>query len=166
MQNWYGLYHKEIFHFILIMIGDEEQAKDLTQDTFIKAFEHIDNFQGVTSDKNWLYKIARNVTIDYIRKKKPIRFMVESFTTLASRDNCPEKITQLGEMEEQLYKAMKRIKRSYQEVIFLRKIKELSIEETAEILDWNKTKVKNQLFRGLTALKREMVKEGYEYEGK
>lgn len=147
-----------------MLSGDHELAKDLTQDTFIKAYENINNFQGITSDRNWLYRIARNITIDFMRKKKPLQFMIEAFAAIPSKEPCPERITQLGEAEEQLYRSLKKLKRSYQEVIILRKIKELSIQETAEVLEWNESKVKNTLSRGLTALKQEMVKEGYEHE--
>ncbi|WP_245741814.1 RNA polymerase sigma factor [Anaerobacillus arseniciselenatis] len=164
IQEWYQLYSDDIYRFVLMMIGDHDQAKDLTHDTYLKAYNSFEYFQGVTSDKNWLYRIARNVTIDYMRKKKPIRFMIESFSTFPSEENCPEKIMELGENEEQLYRCLKKLKRSYQDVIILRKIKELSIQETAEVLEWNETKVKNTLFRGLAALKQQMVKEGYNHE--
>ncbi|WP_246187719.1 RNA polymerase sigma factor [Ornithinibacillus caprae] len=74
IQEWYLLYYKGIYRYILMMVGDHDQAKDLTQDTFIKAYETMATFQGITSDKNWLYRIARNVTIDFLRKKKPLTF--------------------------------------------------------------------------------------------
>lgn len=164
IQKWYQLHYKEVYRFTLMLSGDHDLAKDLTQDTFIKAYETINTFKGVTSDRNWLYRIARNVTIDYMRKKKPLQFLLESFAAIPSKGPCPEKIIQLGEAEEQLYRSLKRLKRPYQEVIILRKIKELSIQETAEVLDWNESKVKNTLSRGLNALKQEMVKEGYEHE--
>ncbi|MDG5788042.1 RNA polymerase sigma factor [Evansella sp. AB-P1] len=164
VQEWYEKHSDEIYRFILLMIGDHDQAKDLTHDTFLKAYLYFDQFQGITSDKNWLYKIARNVTVDYIRKKKPIRFMLESVAAIPSNEHCPEKVTELGESEEQLYRSLRKLKRSYQEVIILRKIKELSIQETAEVLDWKESKVKTTLFRGLAALKKQMVKEGYTHE--
>ncbi|SDY26222.1 RNA polymerase sigma-70 factor, ECF subfamily [Evansella caseinilytica] len=164
IQDWYLLYSDDIYRYILMMIGDHEQAKDLTHDTFIKAYNSLNRFEENTSDKNWLYKIARNVTIDYIRKRKPIQFITESFAFIPSKEPCPEEIAQLGESEEQLYRSLKKLKRSYQEVIILRKIKELSIRETAEVLDWNEGKVKTTLFRGLHALKQQMIKEGYEHD--
>ncbi|WP_236838638.1 RNA polymerase sigma factor [Caldalkalibacillus salinus] len=164
LQDWYHAYHQEIYRYILLLLGDHEQAKDLTQDTFIKAYESMDAFQGVTSDKNWLYRIARNVAIDFMRKRKPIRYMLESFATWPSDERCPQQIAALGETERELYRALRKLKRSYQEVVILRKNKELSIQETAEVLQWSESKVKNTLFRGLSALKREMVKEGYEHE--
>jgi RNA polymerase sigma-70 factor, ECF subfamily len=162
--EWYNEYSDSIYRFILMMIGDHEQAKDLTHDTFVRAYNHAYHFQENTSDKNWLYRIARNVTIDFMRKKKPVRFLVDSISTIPSKDHSPEKIAQLGEEEELLYQALSKLKRSYREVIILRKIKELSIKETAEVLDWKESKVKTTLFRGLNALKSQLEKEGYNHE--
>ncbi|WP_245805774.1 RNA polymerase sigma factor [Bacillus alkalicellulosilyticus] len=164
IQEWYEQYSDEIYRFVLLMIGDQDQAKDVTQDTFLKAYQSMDYFQGNTSDKNWLYKIARNGSVDYIRKKKPIRFILDSISTIPSTEYCPEKISLLGEKEEQLYRSLHKLKRSYREVIILRKIKELSIQETADVLGWNESKVKTTLFRGQAALKKQMVEEGYTHE--
>jgi RNA polymerase sigma-70 factor (ECF subfamily) len=164
LKEWYHNYSDDIYRYILMMTGDQERAKDLTHDTFLKAYHSLASFQGKTSDKNWLYRIARNVTIDDMRKRKPLRYLFDSFVTLASQDPLPENVAQLGEREEELYRALQAIKRSYRDVIILRKIKELSISETAEVLNWNENKVKVTLFRGLEALKKQMIKEGYKHE--
>ncbi|WP_261177238.1 RNA polymerase sigma factor [Anaerobacillus sp. CMMVII] len=164
IQQWYGLYSDEIYRFILMMIGDHAEAKDLMHDTFLRAYNGLASFEGKASEKNWLYKIARNTTIDFQRKRRPIQYVVESFTTYPSAERCPEQLATLGEAEEILYRSLKKLKRPYQEVIILRKIKGLTIEETAEILNWNESKVKNTLFRGLAALKQQMEKEGYNHE--
>ncbi|MGF2614342.1 RNA polymerase sigma factor [Rossellomorea aquimaris] len=63
-----------------------------------------------------------------------------------------------------MYHALSKLKRSYREVIILRKIKELSIRETAEVLGWKESKVKTTLFRGLQAMKIQLQKEGYDHE--
>ncbi|WP_417899890.1 RNA polymerase sigma factor [Bacillus haimaensis] len=99
-----------------------------------------------------------------MRKRKPLRYMFDSFAPLASQYTLPENIAQLGEREEELYRALQAIKRSYRDVIILRKIKELTIKETAEVLNWSENKVKVTLFRGLEALKKQMIKEGYKHE--
>jgi RNA polymerase sigma-70 factor, ECF subfamily len=164
IHDWYQVYSDEIYRFILIMIGDHEQAKDLTHDTFLKAYHHLDHFKGKTSDKNWLYRIARNITIDYMRKRKPLRYLADSFKALPSTNDSPEKIMQIGEAERQLYLALSKLKRPYREVIILRKIKDLSIRETAEVLGWKESKVKTTLFRGMQALKNQLQKEGYDHE--
>ncbi|MGD6831329.1 RNA polymerase sigma factor [Sutcliffiella halmapala] len=164
LREWYHQYSDDIFRYILMMTGDQERAKDLTHDTFLKAYHSLSSFKGETSDKNWLYRIARNVTIDDMRKRKPLRYLLDSFASLASHDPLPETVAQLGEREEELYRALQAIKRSYREVIILRKIKDLTIKETAEVLNWNENKVKVTLFRGLEALKKQMIKEGYKHE--
>ncbi len=164
IQQLYHLYSDDIYRFILMMIGDHAEAKDLMHDTFLKAYSGLASFEGNASEKNWLYRIARNTTIDYQRKKRPLQFVVEAFTTFPSAERCPEQLATLGEAEEMLYRSLRKLKRSYQEVIILRKIKGLTIEETAEILNWTESKVKTTLFRGLAALKKQLEKEGYTHE--
>ncbi|WP_445509636.1 RNA polymerase sigma factor [Rossellomorea marisflavi] len=131
-------YSDAIFRYIVLMIGDREQAKDLTHDTFLKAFHRLEAFQGEMSDKNWLYQISRNATIDFIRKKKPLHYVTEMFTGVGGA--TPEDIVEAGEEERLVYDAMSRLKRSYREVILLRKIKGLSIRETADVLGWKESK--------------------------
>ncbi len=164
IREWYEAYSDAIYRFILLIIGDHEQAKDLTHDTFLKAYHHLHHFQGKTSDKNWLYHIARNVTIDFMRKRKPLQYMSDSFQAFSSNKESPERIVQLSESENQLYLALSKLTRGQREVIILRKIKELSIRETAEVLGWKESKVKTTLFRGVKALKIQMQKEGYDHE--
>gem|GEM_PF-6707438 len=70
IREWYVEYSDAIFRYIVLMIGDREQAKDLTHDTFLKAFHRLEGFQGETSEKNWLYRIARNTTIDFLSERR------------------------------------------------------------------------------------------------
>lgn len=164
LNKWYREYSDDIYRYILMMTADAELAKDLTHDTFIKAYKNMESFRGEASEKNWLYRIARNATIDEMRKRKPLQYVIDSYTSFTTNDYLPEQVTQLGEREEELYRALQKLKRSYREVIILRKIKELSIQETAEVLNWTEGKVKTTLFRALEALKKQMVKEGYNHE--
>ncbi|KQU63173.1 hypothetical protein ASG66_01820 [Bacillus sp. Leaf406] len=162
IREWYMEYSDPIFRYIVLMIGDREQAKDLTHDTFLKAFHRLEGFQGEMSDKNWLYWIARNTTIDFIRKKKPLHYVAEMFTGV--NGVTPEDLVEAGEEERLVYRAMSRLKRSYREVLLLRKIKGLSIRETADVLGWKESKVKTTLSRALQAMKVQLEKEGYHRE--
>ncbi|QOR64580.1 RNA polymerase sigma factor [Cytobacillus suaedae] len=164
LNDWYWKYSNDIYRYILMMTGDHDLSKDLTQDTFIKAYNNMDSFREEASEKNWLYRIARNTTIDEFRKRKPLRFVIDSYTSFATNDYLPEKVAELGETEAELYHSLHKLRRSYREVIVLRKIKELSIQETAEILSWTEGKVKITLYRALEALKKQMIKEGYNHE--
>ncbi|MDE5415648.1 RNA polymerase sigma factor [Alkalihalobacterium chitinilyticum] len=80
IEMWYHTYSDDIYRYILMLTGDHELAKDLMHDTFLKAFKSVDTFQGRSSDKNWLYQIARNVTIDYKRKKSLFNMQLKLFS--------------------------------------------------------------------------------------
>lgn len=103
-------------------------------------------------------KIARNTVYDYLRKTKWTAFFNTSDNNnqALSSISIEEKIVH-KEQVEKLYTSLKKLKRDYQEVIILRKINELSIKETAEILGWSEDKVKAKLARALKKLKAEMT---------
>jgi RNA polymerase sigma-70 factor (ECF subfamily) len=166
IQEWYFQHSDEIYRFILMLIHDHEQAKDLMHDTFLKSYYSLDHYQGRTSVKNWLYRIARNLAIDYKRKTRPVIFWLGEWNIYSTKpEHCPQTFSELGDQETQLYLALKKLKHSYQEVIILRKIKDLSIQETSEVLGWSEGKVKTTLFRAQKALKEQLLKEGYIHEG-
>jgi RNA polymerase sigma-70 factor, ECF subfamily len=164
IKQLYDQYHNEIFVYIFIMLGERQQARDLMQETFVKAFVNIENFRGDANPKTWLYRIARNLTIDYQRRKKLSTYMKDYFTLNKVEQRTPEEIIELGESVHLLYQALSKLKKEYRDVIILRKIKELSIKETAAILLWKESRVKTNLRRGLEALREEMIEEGYTSE--
>ncbi len=163
INDWYLEYSNEIYQFVFFMIGDHAGAKDIVQDTFFRAYQKYDQFHG-EKPKNWLYRIAHNVTIDYFRKNKPIPYLIEKFFSLETTAKTPEQVAIFNETERELYFALSKLKRTYRDVIILRKIEEFTTAETAQILGWSENKVKVNLFRGLIALKQQLEKEGYTYE--
>ncbi|GGA89776.1 RNA polymerase sigma factor [Ornithinibacillus halotolerans] len=164
IKELYEQHHHEIFSYIFIMIGDWQQARDLMQDTFVKAFMNHDRFRGDASPKTWLYQIARNVSIDYLRKKKPVAYYLDYYSPILSKQPTPDEVLQKKENVEYLYLALFKLKKGYRDVIVLRKVNEFSIKETASILNWKESRVKTMLHRGLEALRKELVKEGYTNE--
>jgi RNA polymerase sigma-70 factor, ECF subfamily len=158
VKQWYQLYSDDIYKYVYFMIGDREQAKDLTQDTFLRAFDKYVFFEEENS-KGWLFRIARNLTIDYLRKKKPLAFFFDTIPALKSTDATPEQIYSFNETEQEIFQALEKIKRSYRDVIVLRKIEGFSIQETSEILGWHESKVKINLLRGMKALNKQLEKE-------
>ncbi|WP_236034834.1 RNA polymerase sigma factor [Alkalihalobacterium elongatum] len=160
VNEWYLAYNNDIYQYVLFMIGDHERAKDFMQDTFLQAFDKYSSFQG-GSAKGWLFRIARNITIDFIRKDKPIAYLFDKNPYITIDEASPEKIVTLNEAEQELYRALSHLKRSYRDVIILRKIKGFSIQETASVLQWPESKVKSTLLRGLKGLREQLEKEGY-----
>ncbi|MBM7618532.1 RNA polymerase sigma-70 factor (ECF subfamily) [Bacillus tianshenii] len=163
IRDWYERYSSEIFRYIFVAIGDRQQARDLMQETFIKAFKSIDSYRGDASPRTWLHRIARNETIDYQRKKRPLTYVLENFAPIKSNRPTPQEIIELGEEMGQLYENLTELKKEYREVIILRKVKEFSTRETASILGWKESKVKTVLHRGIEELRKRMGKEESEY---
>ncbi|MDQ0268322.1 RNA polymerase sigma factor [Cytobacillus purgationiresistens] len=156
----YDLHSDSILKYVGMLIQDFHKAEDITQDTFFKAYQSFDQFQGQASLKTWLFSIARNSSLDYLRKQQRSKLL---FTILShsykERTRSTEQVVQINEDIEQLYSALDKLKFTYREVIILRKIKEFSTKETAEILGWSESKVKSTLSRGINHLEKLLLKE-------
>jgi len=161
ISDWYDQHSKSLLSFILLIVKDYQLAEDLTHDTFIKAYLHYDSFKHHSSEKTWLFSIAHNLTVDYLRKHKPTMLFKEMFLLKKDDKPLPEEVFQIKEESYELYKALEKLKDTYRKVIVLRKIKGFSIEDTAKILDWSESKVKSTLYRAIPALKKQLKKEGY-----
>ncbi|HWL23707.1 MAG TPA: sigma factor-like helix-turn-helix DNA-binding protein [Ureibacillus sp.] len=101
-----------------------------------------------------MYSIARNVTYDYIRRKKLIQFVPFLKSDVQRSLTTPADTLINKESVQELYFTIKRLKLTYQEVIILRYIQELSIEETAAILNWSISKVKSKTFIAMRKLRK------------
>jgi RNA polymerase sigma factor (sigma-70 family) len=159
ISDWFYQYNKDIYHFLIYYTGSAD-IEDLVQEVFYRAIKGIDSFQENSSPKTWLFGIARNVGLDEIRKKKRSKIR----KTLAGREledrkeKSPENILQFNEQNKILYEAIHSLKRNYRDVIILRGIKEFTVPETANILNWNENKVRITYHRALKALQKK--KEG------
>ncbi|WP_449623039.1 RNA polymerase sigma factor [Robertmurraya sp. Marseille-Q9965] len=161
---WYDQHSKSILSFILLMVRDYQTAEDLTHDTFVKAYVYYDSFKHHSSEKTWLFSIAHNLTVDFLRKRKPNMYLKELLIIAKDKEPLPEEIIRIKEDSLELYHALGELKDTYRKVIILRKIKGFSIEDTAKILAWSESKVKSMLFRAMPALKKQLVKEGFRDE--
>jgi RNA polymerase sigma-70 factor (ECF subfamily) len=157
--QWYEQYSDHLFKYIVKMVKDVHQAEDITQETFIRAYKAINLRSEINNPKLWLYRIAHNLTVDYIRKQAPIK-LIRDYFVLQNNEPSTEEIIEIRENAKELYNALQNLKPSYREVIILRKIEGFSIRETANILNCSESKVKTKLFRALQALKNQLIKEG------
>ncbi|WP_034747963.1 RNA polymerase sigma factor [Halalkalibacter wakoensis] len=164
ISEWYSQYSHSIFSYILLMIQDQQLAEDLTQETFIKAYKNYASFKGNSSPKTWLFTIARHTTIDYVRKRKPVSYLKELLTVKKDKEPLPDEVVQIKESSKELYDALSHLKKTYRDVLILRKVKEFSTKETAEILNCSESKVKSTLNRAIPALEKQLLKEGYLHE--
>ena len=157
------LHYKEVFQYTYFLVGKRELAEDLTQDTFVKALKSKTEIGAPHMQRAWLYKIARSTVYDAMKRAKLIKFI--SFGQkeyMANEFYEPETWLTNDEQNYELYKALGQLPFHYRQAILLRKIEGYSIKETAQILDWNESKVKNATERGMKKLEQLLGGTGYE----
>jgi len=149
-------YHDQISHLIYRIIHQREQIEDLTQEVFIKAFQSLKSYNEEYAFSTWLYKIATNSSIDYIRKKKLSTFsidkpiaMEESDTTFELPDSTyePDKHIIRGQRAKLIQEAIAQLPPKYRLVITLRHTEERDYSEIAKMLKLPIGTVKAHIFR-------------------
>lgn len=157
LEQDYAQYHDNIYRFIYFLTFDEALAEDLMQETFIRAHNARQSFRGQSNTLTWLRTIARNIVYDDMKRKKILQFITfKKHHQPISVELTPEQLLDVKENTHKLYEAIANLKFEYRAAIVLRKIEELSIKETAEILGWNEAKVRNNTERGLKQLQKWM----------
>jgi len=163
--------HGDIYALLYRLTEDPEEARDLTQETFLQAFRHLASFRGDADLRTWLYRIAVNQARNrwrwWKRRRRdrtvsldaPVSDEIDAPLSagLASDEGLdPERQALARERELALHAALKSLSRPYREVIVLRDIEGLSYEEVAITLDLNVGTVKSRLSRGRNELRRRL----------
>lgn len=150
--------YRDPIHFLLLkMVNNREDAEDLTIETFAKAFKNLPNFRPDYAFSTWLFRIATNAGIDFLRKKKLRTLSIDNAFPneegdevkihIKSDDANPEQELITVEKAELLKAFIEKLKPRYRVLIELRYYKQLSYEEIAEELGMPLGTVKAQLFR-------------------
>ena len=150
-------YEGAIFHLINRMVFSEDDAEDLTIETFTKAFKRLHQYTPAFAFSTWLFKIASNHTIDFIRKKRIKALSLDRGFTNDEGDRMeisvkdegldPMETLEKKERVERLRDVVAQLKDRYRRLVELRYFEEKSYEEIAEELDLPLGTVKAQLFR-------------------
>lgn len=136
-------YREQIFAVIYNMTGNREDASDLTQESFIKAFRAIGRFKGKAAFFTWLYKIAINTTVSFLKKRNRRRFIsYENIDEDAPGTEIVERLTSntrsekgalISELQEKLNDALQKLSLKHRTVVILHEIEGLEHTEIAEI---------------------------------
>lgn len=154
ITNWYMEYVDGIYSF-LTYYTRRKDVEDLVQEVFVRAIKSFDTYTGTAQPKTWLYSIARNVAIDDMRRRRLFQWLPEDWlNSHRSSDPSPEEAAFTNEQTRELYTSISRLKPSYRDVLILRGMKDFTVTETAEILDWSESKVKVTLSRAIKALQK------------
>ena len=128
----YDFYQPKIYRFILVKVGQREEAEDLTHQVFLNAWQNIKNYRSRGFPfSSWLYRIARNQVIDYYRARREMTSIdqmdPEYFIAPAIQHFTVEKDLEL----EKIFGAVRKLEPVYQDVVMMRFVEDLSIKETA-----------------------------------
>lgn len=144
-----GRYERPIFNVALRVLRDREEARDATQNAFVKAWQHLDQFDGNRRFFSWLYRIAVNESLNRATRRRKAEPLDERLVDRgASPDACAERLEQSVLIE----RAIERLSDTHREVIVLRHWLDLSYEEIGEALHVPAKTVKSRLFSARTRL--------------
>jgi len=149
-------YDKEIFYFIYKMVRNVEDAKDLTQEVFIKVFRKLSGFNGQSSFRTWLYRVATNHTINFINRRPPSGYS-EPLSMLSDSAPLPLESLEKKDLRYYLNRAIDKLPKRQKTIVLLRVQQMLSYKEIAEILKCSEGNCKSAYHNAVINL-REMMK--------
>lgn len=151
-----GRYWDSVFYMLLKMVHNKDDAEDLTIEAFGKAFKNLDTYEPDYAFSTWLFKIANNNAIDYLRKQHTKTISIDSQGKDSEEDNPVQLQSDTADPEEEMIRKQKtdllnslvdQLKPRYSRLVQLRYFSEYSYEEIAETLNLPLGTVKAQLFR-------------------
>src|SRR3954468_2673385 len=155
-DNLVRRYQERIYATIYHMTSNHEDANDLAQEAFIKAFHALKSFKGGSSFYTWVYRIAVNKTINFLKQRKnrsqlsldDLDFNAEHDPDLVAliSERTPRREVSLTELQEKLNEAMQKLSEPHRLVVTLHDVQGLSHEEIAEIMECNIGTVRSRLF--------------------
>jgi RNA polymerase sigma-70 factor, ECF subfamily len=159
-------YSAQVYRTALKILGDEQDAEDVLQETFLKAMRALPGFEGRSRLSTWLYRIAANEALMLVRKRKPEALSVDlerededgQSEPVEIVDWCclPEGDLLSAESRQALDQAAKKLSPALRAVFVLRDIEGLSVRDTAEALDISEVAVKTRLLRARLKLREEL----------
>ncbi|HEX3052554.1 MAG TPA: sigma-70 family RNA polymerase sigma factor [Aggregatilineaceae bacterium] len=152
-----------VYRLALRMMGNEADAEDVLQETFLSAFKSIDHFESRSSLSTWLYRIATNAALMRLRRKEPEQVSVDEPLESEEGDLMPRQFFDFcclpeedllrDEARAEMQRAINELPATLRSVFLLRDIEGLSTEETAEALDLSISAVKSRLMRARLKLR-------------
>jgi len=149
-------YQEGLYRTAFYYTQNVEDARDITQDIFIKAYNSLASFKQDSTFSTWLYRIAVNHCIDWCRKKKPVLEENPCFDHLCDDSGSPEDLLLEQEIATEVHVAVSSLPAIYSTVLILYYFEDFSPQQIADIMDTPKRTVETRLFRGRNMLKEKL----------
>ena len=160
-------HQRPLVNHLYRQIGRKENSRDLAQEVFLKIYLSLPSFDPTYRFKTWLYRIASNCAIDYLRKKQPTTCSLHSDersdsapsldATLAGHDPTPHDVLRLRELQQRLEVAVRELPPDFRQLILLRHRQHCRYDEIARITELPLGTVKNRIFRAREILRAELA---------
>ena len=162
-------YEKLVSTCVYSVVGNAEDVLDISQEVFLKVYKSLSSFKGDSEFSTWLYRIAKNTALDFVRKRKINAVSIDSSGEEGGGfdvpdDNVsvsPEKKVLKNEGIQKLYDAIEMLSEEHREIIILRDLNDYSYEDIAEKLNLEVGTVKSRLHRARDTLRKILLKENY-----
>jgi RNA polymerase sigma-70 factor (ECF subfamily) len=152
-------YEGPVFNAAYRVVGNHEDAADITQTVFIKAYEKLSSYDPRYRFFSWIYRIAVNEAISFARKRR--REVPVEQDLLAGKGVAVDHLARIGR-DELIQSALRRLTTDHRVVIVLKYFLELSYKEISEIIELPEKTVKSRLFEGREQLRRALILEGHD----
>ncbi len=162
-------HEKGVYAITQRMTGNAEDAADMTQETFIKAYNSLSSFRGDSKFSVWLYRIATNVCLDFLRSRsrKPTMSLSmedddgeEVELDIADESQSPERLLERGLTRDAVRRGLNALSPEYRQILLLREIQGLSYEEISDVLTLEVGTVKSRIFRARKRLCAFLLEDG------
>ena len=154
-ETLYGLYHGKVLRYLGQLCGSHDQAEELTQETFVRAYTGLLTFRGDSSAATWLFRIARNAYLDSLRR--PAATHVDTSELLlipdTTGDGDPVRRYAEGEQRDLIARALRELPELQRSVLLLRDAEGLAYVEIADVLGLSVAAVRIRLFRARNAFR-------------
>jgi RNA polymerase sigma-70 factor (ECF subfamily) len=156
---------RAVFRLAFRMTGNEQDAEDVVQETFLRAYRQLDKYEARSSFSTWLYRIASNYSLDLIRMRKRHEDKRERGTALEDRDILqtipvnapgPDRIAQSNQVQQRVNEALNELSEQERTAFVLRHFEGLSIDEIGEALGTGTNATKHSIFRAVQKLRRSL----------
>ena len=155
---------RHIFRLAFRMTGNEQDAEDVVQETFLRAYKQLDKYEARSSFSTWLFRIASNYSLDLIRSRKRHEDKRETgspesgdiLASIAGGEPGPDRIAYSGEVKQRVGEALNELSAQERTAFVLRHFEGLSIEEIGEALGTGVNATKHSIFRAVQKLRRSL----------
>jgi len=156
------LYKEKLYNLAYRMMGNRQEAEDIAQEAFLRAYKNLQSYDSKHKFSTWIYRIATNLCIDRMRKKKPDYSLDaelegldggDMYTRLASGERTPEEELVRTETHGEVHAAIEALPENYRAAVILKYMHDMSLQEIADILEVPVSTVKTRIHRGREALR-------------